>query len=169
VRRHKPKLRLERLVAKGFDPRAYATRPWKITAYQHDGDHIDLGGRTLEIVAAPGHTPDSVCLLDRHDGLLSTGDTYYSGPIWLHAPETNLEAYDTSIKRLTAVAPSVKIVFGAHNAPVASPSILPRLVAAFEAVRSGTISATPASPGKLLYKVDGFSFLISSSEAFRSR
>jgi glyoxylase-like metal-dependent hydrolase (beta-lactamase superfamily II) len=147
---------------KGFDPKAYTTRPWKSTAYQHDGDHIDLGGRVLEIVATPGHTPDAVCLFDRQAGLLFTGDTYYPGPIWLNAPETNLEAYEASIKRLAALVPSVKIVLGAHNAPVAPPSVLPRLVAAFEAVRSGTISATPASPGKVLYKADGFSFLMAS-------
>jgi glyoxylase-like metal-dependent hydrolase (beta-lactamase superfamily II) len=147
---------------KGFNPQAYLTRPWKITAYKHDGDRIDLGGRSLEIVATPGHTPDAVCLFDRHAGLLFTGDTYYPGPIWLHAPETDLEAYGTSIKRLASLVPSVKIVLGAHNAPVASPSILPRLLAAFEAVRDGSISATPALPGKVQYKVEDFSFLLSS-------
>jgi len=91
-----------------------------------------------------------------------TGDTYYPGPIWLNAPETNLEAYGASIKRLAVLVPSVKMVFGAHNAPVASPSVLPRLVAAFEAVRGGTISATPEAPGKAPYKVDDFSFVMSS-------
>jgi glyoxylase-like metal-dependent hydrolase (beta-lactamase superfamily II) len=147
---------------KGFDPKTYATRPWKITDYKHDGDRMDLGGRSLEIVATPGHTPDAVCLLDRHNGLLFTGDTYYPGRIWLNAPETSLEAYAASIKRLAALMPSVKTVLGAHNTPVAPPSVLPRLVAAFEAVRSGKISATPASPGKVQYKVDNFSFLMSS-------
>ena len=147
---------------KGFDRKAYATRPWKITAYKHDGDRIDLGGRSLEIVATPGHTPDAVCLLDRQAGLLFTGDTYYPGRIWLNAPETDLEAYGASVKRLAALVPSVKIVLGAHNSPVVLPSILPRLVAAFEAVRGGTISATPASPGKVQYKVGEFSFLMSS-------
>ena len=147
---------------KGFDPKAYATRPWKITAYQHDGYRIDLGKRSLEVVATPGHTPDAVCLFDREAGLLFTGDTYYPGAIWLKAPETNLDAYGASVKRLASLAPGVKIVLGAHNAPVAPPSILPRLVAAFEAVRGGTISATPASPGNVRYKVDAFSFLMSS-------
>ncbi|MFZ3263547.1 MAG: MBL fold metallo-hydrolase, partial [Terriglobales bacterium] len=27
---------------KGFDSKTYSTRPWKITSYIHDGDHIDL-------------------------------------------------------------------------------------------------------------------------------
>jgi glyoxylase-like metal-dependent hydrolase (beta-lactamase superfamily II) len=146
----------------GFDPKAYATRPWKITAYKHDGDRVDLGGRALEIVATPGHTPDAVCLLGRQDGLLFTGDTYYPGRIWLNAPETDLEAYGASITRLAALMPSLKMVLGAHNAPVTPPSVLPRLVTAFEAVRGGKISATPASPGKVQYRVDDISFLMSS-------
>jgi glyoxylase-like metal-dependent hydrolase (beta-lactamase superfamily II) len=65
---------------KGFDPKTYTTPPWKITAYKHDGDRIDLGGRWLEVIATPGHTPDAISLLDRANGLLFTGDTYYPGP-----------------------------------------------------------------------------------------
>jgi hypothetical protein len=40
-----------------FDPKTYATRPWEITSFSHDGDRIDLGGRSLKIIATPGHTP----------------------------------------------------------------------------------------------------------------
>jgi glyoxylase-like metal-dependent hydrolase (beta-lactamase superfamily II) len=148
---------------KGFDRKAYATRPWKITAFKHDGDRIDLGGRSLEIIATPGHTPDAICLLDRSAGLLFTGDTYYPGPIYLFGPETDLDAYGASIQRLAALAPRLKMVLGAHNAPVAPPSVLPRLLSAFEAVRSGKIAPAPASSGKITYKVGDISFLMSSS------
>lgn len=147
---------------KAFDAKVYATRPWKIEGYKHDGDRIDLGGRALEVIATPGHTPDAVCLLDRDYGLLFTGDTYYPAPIWLFRPETDLEAYDASIRRLAALAPLVKIVLGAHNIPVAQPSVLPRLVSAFEAVRAGKVAPAPASSGKVIYKVDDISFLMSS-------
>lgn len=143
---------------KRFDRTTYATRPWKIASTMHDGDRIDLGGRSIEVIATPGHTPDAITLLDRANGLLFTGDTYYPAPIWLYRPETDLDAYDASIRKLAALAPQVKIVLGAHNVPVASPSVLGRLVAAFEAVRAGKIAATPGSPGQVIYKVDGFTF-----------
>ena len=145
---------------KGFDPKTYVTRPWKITAYLHDGERFDLGGRTIEVIATPGHTPDAISLIDRANGLLFTGDTYYPAPIWLYRPETDLNAYAASIRRLAALAPQVKLVLGAHNIPVAPPSVLPRLVVAFGAVRAGTVPATPDSPGKVIYKVDGFPFLM---------
>ena len=145
---------------KGFDSKAYVTRPWKIAAYMHDGDHVDLGGRILEVIATPGHTPDAITLLDRANGLLFTGDTYYPAPIWLFRPETDLDAYARSIRRLAALAPQVKVVMGAHNIPFASPAILPRLAAAFDDVRAGKVQPSPDSPGRALYKVDGISFLM---------
>jgi glyoxylase-like metal-dependent hydrolase (beta-lactamase superfamily II) len=149
---------------RGFDAKTYATRPWKITSYIHDGEHIDLGGRTIEVIATPGHTPDAISLLDQANGLLFTGDTYYPATIWLYRPETDFQAYDTSIRRLASLAPQVKIVLGAHNIPVASPSVLPRLVAAFEAVRAGKVLPTPSGPREVIYKVDDFSFRMRAPE-----
>jgi glyoxylase-like metal-dependent hydrolase (beta-lactamase superfamily II) len=148
---------------KSFDAKAYSTRPWKITAYTHDGERFDLGGRTLEVVATPGHTPDAISLIDRSNGLLFTGDTYYPAPIWLFRPETDLNAYAASIRRLAELAPQVKLVVGAHNVPIASPSVLARLVAAFDAARAGKVPAIPDSDGKVLYKVGDISFLMRSN------
>jgi glyoxylase-like metal-dependent hydrolase (beta-lactamase superfamily II) len=145
---------------KDFDPKSYATRPWKITKYIHDGEKIDLGGRTIGVVATPGHTPDAISLFDRANGLLFTGDTYYPAPIWLFRPETDLNAYAASIRRLAALAPQVKLVLGAHNVPVASPSVLPRLVSAFDEVRGGKVDGRPAPGGKILYTVNGITFLM---------
>ncbi|HSY70799.1 MAG TPA: hypothetical protein VK798_01100 [Alloacidobacterium sp.] len=44
----------------------------------------------------PGRT---ISLIDRANGLLFTGDTYYPAPIWFFRPETNLDAYASSIRR----------------------------------------------------------------------
>ena len=143
-----------------FDTKAYSTRPWHITHWIHDGDKIDLGGRTVEVISTPGHTPDSICLLDRANGLLFTGDTFYPGTIWLYAPETDLDAYARSVKRLAALARHLRMLLCAHNEPVANPSVLPKLVDAFNEVRAGKIPSTPAGAGKVIYRVDGISFLM---------
>ena len=142
----------------GFDPKGYVTRPWKITSYIHDGDHLDLGARTLEVLLTPGHTPDAVSLLDHANGLLFTGDTYYPATIWLYRPETDLAAYDRSIRRLAALAQHIRTVLGQHNIPIASPSVLPRLVTALERVRAGKVQATPGDPGQVIVKVGEFTF-----------
>jgi glyoxylase-like metal-dependent hydrolase (beta-lactamase superfamily II) len=150
---------------KGFDAKAYSTKPWKITKYLHDGERVDLGGRSLEIIATPGHTPDAISLLDRANGLLFTGDTYYPAPIWLFRPETDLKAYEHSIKRLAGFAPEVKTVLGQHNVPVAPPSVLRQLVEAFEEVRAGKVEPTKAFPGAVSYKVGDITFLIGAEAA----
>ena len=124
------------------------------------GFKINLGGRTLEVLSTPGHTPDAICLIDRANGLLFTGDTYYPAPIWLYRPETDLDAYVASVKRLAAMAPQLKLVLGAHNVPVAQPSVLPKLVEAIEAVRAGKGTVKPGGQGKALHSIDGFSFLL---------
>jgi len=143
----------------GFNPREYATRPFHISHWLHDGDKIELGGRTLQIIATPGHTPDAIALLDEKNGLLFTGDTFYPGPIFLYRPETDLDAYVASVKKLAALAPRLRLLLPAHNVPVAEPGYLPRVVAAIEQVRSGKIKPTPRD-GKQEYSFSGFSFLL---------
>jgi glyoxylase-like metal-dependent hydrolase (beta-lactamase superfamily II) len=144
----------------GFDSKSYATRPWKISRFLHDHDKIDLGGRAIEVLSTAGHTPDAISLLDRANGLLFTGDTYYPAPIWLYRPETNLDQYVASVKRLAALAPQIKLVLGQHNVPFAQPSVLPRLVVAIETVRAGKVPAEPQDSGKAIYRSGGFSFLL---------
>jgi glyoxylase-like metal-dependent hydrolase (beta-lactamase superfamily II) len=148
----------------GFNPATYATRPWKITKYIHDGEVIDLGGRQLQILATPGHTPDAISLFDRANGLLFTGDTFYPGTIWLYRPETDLNAYQKSIRRLAALTPQVKHVLGAHDFPLAAPSVLPNLLHQFEAVRAGKIPPKTAGEGKSIYKAEGISFLMKAAK-----
>lgn len=144
----------------GFDPKSYRTRAFKITHWLHDGERIDLGDRTLEIIATPGHTPDSIALLDERNGLLFTGDTFYPGPIYLYRPETDLDSYVASIKRLAELAPRLQLLLPAHNVPVAEPSVLPRVLDAIQQVRHGQAKSVPKD-GNREYVFEGFSFLLS--------
>ena len=144
----------------GFDRAAYRTRPWRVSKWLHDDDRIDLGGRTIEVIATPGHTPDSICLFDRNNGLLFTGDTYYPGTIWLYRPETDLAAYGNSVRKIAALRPEVKLVLGAHNVPVAQPGVLEDLADAFEKVQAGQVQPKPAGAGKVIYQVGDISFLM---------
>jgi glyoxylase-like metal-dependent hydrolase (beta-lactamase superfamily II) len=143
---------------KNFDPAKYATKPWKISLAIHDGFKVNLGGRTVEILATPGHTPDAVSLIDRANGLLFTGDTYYPGEIWLYRPETDFSAYVASIKKLSALSPEVKIVLGAHNVPVAAPAVLLALEEAIHAVLDGKVAPKSVSGDQAHYQIGEISF-----------
>ena len=147
---------------KTFNPQTYATKPWKISRFVHEGFKIDLGHRTVEIIGTPGHTPDAIALIDRANGMLFTGDTYYPAPIWLFRPETDMDAYVASAKRLAALAPQLKLVLGAHNIPVAQPDVLPKLVDAIQAVRAGKGEVKAEGPGKAMHTFEGFKFLLAA-------
>lgn len=48
-----------------------------------DGDVIDLGGKTLDVVATPGHTPGSTTFIDKAAGHGFSGDSFGSGNLLL--------------------------------------------------------------------------------------
>lgn len=143
----------------GVDATSYSIRPWKSSHALRDGERLDLGGRELEIIFTPGHTPDSLALLDRKNGLLFTGDTFYPGPIYLFTPETDFAAYARSVNRLAALQPHLKLLLPAHNVPVAEPFYLHRLAQAVKQVSSGVAKAR-VSEGHREYVFDGFSLLL---------
>jgi glyoxylase-like metal-dependent hydrolase (beta-lactamase superfamily II) len=144
----------------GFDPAAYRIRPFRATGLVADGHVIDLGGRRLEVLALPGHSPDSIAVVDHAAGFLWPGDTFYEGEIWLYFAGTDLDAYARSLARLAGLAPRLKKVFPSHNTPVASPSRLEEVARAFARVREGSLSPTPRENGRVEYRFDGFSFLM---------
>jgi len=142
----------------GFDPGTYAVKPFHITDWIHDGSTVDLGGRMLQVISTPGHTPDSIALWDGQNKVLFTGDMYYPGPIFLFRPETDLDAYEMSIKKMAALGAA--LLLPAHNVPVADPADLPRVLAAIRQARSGQMKPVKAEHWSE-YKFQGFSFLLS--------
>lgn len=52
-----------------------------------DGDRLDLGGTSLKVLHAPGHTPGSVIYCDEKHKVLFTGDAFGSGEAaWMWMP-----------------------------------------------------------------------------------
>jgi glyoxylase-like metal-dependent hydrolase (beta-lactamase superfamily II) len=125
-----------------------------------DGERVNLGGRELEVIFTPGHTPDSLVLLDRKNGLLFTGDSFYPGPIYLFTPETDFAAYARSVAQLAALEPQIKLLLPAHNVPVAASFYLKRLADAVQQVQRGK-AKSQITEGHREYSFDGFSLLLS--------
>lgn len=138
----------------------YVTRPWRITRYLRDQERLDLGDRVLEVLFTPGHTPDSICLLDEHNGLLFTGDTFYPGTIYLWAPETNFSAYTRSVAALAALAPRLTLLLPAHDIPVASPGRLVELNDALSQLLVGKLVPVISENGRRLYHFEHISVLL---------
>ena len=144
-----------------FKPQGYSIPAFRISRFVKDGETIDLGDRHLEVLFTPGHTPDSVCLIDRQHKLLFTGDTFYAGPIFLYVPETDIAAYTRSVDRLAQLVTQVELLLPSHNFPEAKPEMLIRLKDAFQQVKEGKAKSVPNGDLRE-YKFDGFSLLMAN-------
>jgi glyoxylase-like metal-dependent hydrolase (beta-lactamase superfamily II) len=137
------------------DKESFHTRPWQATRFISDGEVLDLGGRKIQILQVPGHTPDALALFDQANRLMWSGDSYYDGGIWLFAAETDLDAYEQSLARLVALLPGVDWLLPAHNVARISPEKLAAVPAALQKVRSGNLTGTQEEWNTLVFEVDG--------------
>lgn len=132
-------------------------------------DHVfDLGGRSLQVIEVPGHTPGSIVLLDRQNGLLFSGDSVGAGHTWMHLPGClPLSVYLQSLKRLLRIDGFSKIYHGHLAESKAFPSsYLEDLIKAVELVIDGKLKGEPYNYGnfKGVYVVYGSATLVYDAE-----
>ena len=97
----------------GFDVEQYEFFQGMPTKILKDGDSIDIGGRQIEVLHTPGHSPGHMCFYEKERGLLFTGDLVYIGTLFAYYPSTDPAAYLSSIQRVAALP--VKKVLPAHH------------------------------------------------------
>ena len=121
----------------------------EVSEWWSDDSVIDLGGRALTVIHAPGHTKDSMILFDRERKLLFTGDFICPGPNAM-LPGSDIEDYLESIGRLLDIAPPETRLLTAHRdqasmrfgAPVLNHGDLVDLGGALGRIRAGTLEGT---------------------------
>jgi glyoxylase-like metal-dependent hydrolase (beta-lactamase superfamily II) len=134
------------------------------------GDVIDLGGRALEVLHTPGHSPDCVCLDLVGEGLLFGGDTVNTGPVYAQLPASDLVALQASLAMLAARAGTWSRVFCSHFMRTeVAPAFLARQAAAFARVLAGEVPLRPAEDctGTTVREAvfDGFSVFLPEERA----
>ena len=117
-----------------FDIERYEMFQGTPTRVLRDGDVIDLGGRRLEVLHTPGHSPGHMCFFERERGYLFTGDLVYKDVLFAYYPSTDPAAYLTSMERVAALP--VKRVFPAHHSLDTQPELLVRIRDAFRGLKA---------------------------------
>lgn len=102
-----------------FDGTKFEIKPYKLNSLA-DGQKIDLGDRELEILYTPGHSDDCIMLWDKKSGNLFTGDSYYSGGLYLYFNDevfgkSDIFAYYDSIKKVISHCQGIKKLCVSHN------------------------------------------------------
>ena len=144
----------------GFSAEDFRSHAFDIDKYVYEGDKIDIGGRVLEVLFTPGHAPDSICLLDRENRLLFTGDTFYLAPLYTHLPGSSFEDYARTAERLAGLAGDIDRAFTQHNVPVVDATYMTALGQAFADIESGAATDVTISDGNREYHFEGFSVIV---------
>ncbi len=96
-----------------FDVAGYAVRSAPLTGTVRDGDVVDLGDRSFEVLHLPGHSPGSIGLLERATKTLFSGDAIYDGPLLSDLPGSSTADYVRTLHRLLAL--DVAVVHAGHD------------------------------------------------------
>lgn len=73
------------------------------------GDVINLGDRQLTVLHMPGHSRGSICLHDRDNKLLFSGDVVYDGSMIDWLPYSHVSDYISSCERLVGLVDSEQV------------------------------------------------------------
>ena len=85
-----------------FRLRELCADPAPPTSLVADGDVIDLGGRRLQILHMPGHSPGLLGAFEVETGALFTSDALYEGRLFFDIPGADREDAARSLARLVA-------------------------------------------------------------------
>ncbi len=66
----------------------------------HDGDHIDLENRSLNVIHTPGHSPGHCCFYEPDRKYVYSGDLIYCGCLDAFYPTTDPYLFYQSIKKI---------------------------------------------------------------------
>ena len=108
-----------------------------------DGDVIELGGRPLEIITLPGHTPGSIAVLDRNNRVLISGDPIQDGDIFMFGFHRELHAYILCLKKLDRYRGRFDVIYPSHGTFPVAPSLIDALHEGAERILAGQIEGEP--------------------------
>lgn len=94
------------------DPSAFAA-PFKVSKFVRSGTRVDLGGKTVAIYLAKGHTQEDVLVKNLTDNMVFTGDLITSSNLFIG----NIADYNESAEFLDGITDRDTKLFGAHDDP----------------------------------------------------
>lgn len=120
---------------KEFDLENYSIFQGVPSRILNDGDVIELGGRTVEVIHTPGHSQGHMCFWEPQRGYLFAGDLIYKGTLYANYPSTDPVKYLNSVKRLAGLP--IKRLFPAHHSLDVAPKLISDVLNGLEKLNSG--------------------------------
>jgi glyoxylase-like metal-dependent hydrolase (beta-lactamase superfamily II) len=92
-----------------------STSSFRVTQWIKDGTAIDLGNRKVTLISTPGHTPDSVSIVDKARKRVFSGDLVNQMGIWALTESSSLSQLAASVRRILRLLPKDGLDFEAHS------------------------------------------------------
>jgi hydroxyacylglutathione hydrolase len=131
----------------GLDRQAWLA-PRAVFVPAPTGGVLDLGGRRVEAIALPGHTPGGICYVDRESRHMFTGDSLLGLPVWMHLDESlPLGVFLQGLCRLCDKADACCALWPGHGRlddPPLPCGLLDRMIEGIRDVVEGRRVGTPA-------------------------
>jgi len=108
-----PDVLVDAVPAGGIRTTTFDLRRSPATQVLHEGDIVDLGDRSFEVLHLPGHSPGCIGLWEAETGILFSGDAVYDGPLLDELEGSDLGAYCETMRRLRELP--VTEVHGGHE------------------------------------------------------
>lgn len=153
-------------VLKGLQGAFWAYRGQRLSTIEalHDGQRLPIPDFQIEVMHTPGHTPGSVCFVDRLRGIVFGGDTllpWGAGQAAMSPQDDQgaplfdgVLALEQSIRRLETVPG--RLLLGGHGRPVEFGRAAARALSGLRGKRAAvlealTVEATPSDLTRKLY------------------
>lgn len=104
---------VERVPFAGWTSEGYRLTSAPLSQALVAGDVLDLGDRRFTVLALPGHSPDSIGLIDETDGLFFCGDAIYPGGLIDDLPDSDRKAYRATMRLLLSLP--IRLACGGHG------------------------------------------------------
>lgn len=131
---------------------------WGLTLHPlEEGMRLDLGGRQLEVLHVPGHSPGSVALLERQSRWLFSGDTVMAQPVFLHLPDSSVSDYCRSLCKLRKLRDSFALIYPSHRAFPQTAEAIDALLQCARQAQQGSTSGRCEFSLDLMVAVERFS------------
>ena len=117
-------------------PLAYQPISYRRCKYQtfEDGHVFDLGRRRFRVVYTPGHSLDSIILVNDEEKIVFTGDTYYPAQLYCFT-EGTFDSYVETMQMLANTYSEYMLVTS-HNEPIREGSILKEVAEFFTKIQN---------------------------------
>ena len=121
----------------GFQPAGFAIPGKRATRLLADGDVIELGNRSLDVIFAPGHSAGGIVLLDRADRSLFTTDVVYLRSLYLLNEDSSVDDYARTLERFVPLLPAIDRLYPSHGPTPLQPGIIPLMLDGMRSIQGG--------------------------------